>query len=284
MAKIIDGLATREKILGYIQEEIERNKFTPKLAVILVGEDKASRVYVKNKVKTCKKIGISSETILLSEDISEEVLLSKIDALNKDKETNGILVQLPLPRHIREERILESISKEKDVDCFHPTNVGNLSHGKGTFKPCTPFGIIMLLKDHEVEIKGKNLCIIGRSNIVGKPMMHMALQEDATVTICHSKTENLKSIAKQADILIVAIGRGNFVTKDFVKEGAVVIDVGMHRTDEGKLFGDVNFEEVEQVASMITPVPGGVGPMTIASLMLNCLNAYKIQNNKNEVK
>ncbi len=281
MAKLIDGLATREKILEYIKEEITRNNYTPRLAVILVGEDKASKVYVKNKVRTCKEIGISSETILLSEDVSEEALISKIQTLNQDKEVNGILVQLPLPAHICEERILETVSPVKDVDCFHPINVGNLSHGKADFKPCTPFGIIMLLKDHEVELKGKNICIVGRSNIVGKPMMHLALQEDATVTICHSKTENLRSITSQADILIVAMGRGNFVTKDFVKEGAVVVDVGMHRTDEGKLFGDVNFAEVEQVASMITPVPGGVGPMTIASLMLNCLNAYKIQNNKN---
>lgn len=283
MAKIIDGLVTRDKFLVSIKEEIEANGYTPKLSVVLAGNDKASEVYVKNKMRTCKKVGISSETITLPEDVSEEVVLDVINKLNNDSTVNGILIQLPLPKHINEMRVIESVSHIKDVDCFHPLNVGKLYLGDEGFKPCTPYGIITLLKEYNVELRGKNLCILGRSNIVGKPMMHLALQEDATVTVCHSKTENLKNITKQADILIVAIGKGNFVTKEFVKDNAIVIDVGIHRGDDGKLFGDVNFLEVEKIASLITPVPGGVGPMTIGTLMYNCLSAYKNQNSINEV-
>ncbi|MFV0519909.1 MAG: bifunctional 5,10-methylenetetrahydrofolate dehydrogenase/5,10-methenyltetrahydrofolate cyclohydrolase [Lachnospirales bacterium] len=284
MTKIIDGLATREKMLLEYKAEIEANNYKPKLVVILVGENKASKVYVKNKVKVCKQIGIESEVILYDETISEDLLLSKIQELNNDPSVNGILVQLPLPQSFDEENVLYSILPEKDVDCFNPSNMGKLFLGNKRFRPCTPYGIITLLEEYNVDLTGKNVCILGRSNIVGKPMAILALERNATVTVCHSKTENLKSITSQADILIVAIGKAHFITKEYVKEGAVVIDVGIHRMDNGKLCGDVVFDDVYDVASMITPVPGGVGPMTIAILMKNCLKAYRIQNTNNEVK
>lgn len=279
MAEIINGKLVSSEVRKNITAEIEKFKeetgVTPGLAVILVGNNPASAVYVRNKHKACLEVGINSYEITMPEETLENELLSKIDELNNDPKVHGILVQLPLPKHISEEKVINSISPSKDVDAFHPTNVGKIVGGKYDFLPCTPAGIMELLHFYNVEINGKECVVIGRSNIVGKPMALLLLAENGTVTVCHSRTKELKEVTKRADILVVAIGKPNFVTADMVKEGAVVIDVGINRTDDGKLCGDVDFIEVEQKASKITPVPGGVGPMTITMLLKNTLTAAK---------
>jgi len=276
MATIIDG----KKISAEMKEELKKqvSELVEKgiqitLAVIQVGNDPASSVYVGNKKKSCEYIGIHSLSYELPENTTQEELLNLVNDLNAKAEVNGILVQLPLPKHIDEDLIIKTIKPEKDVDGFHPQNVGALSIGQKGFLSCTPAGIIQLLKRTGIEIAGKECVIIGRSNIVGKPMALLMLREDATVTICHSKTKKLQEVTKRADILIVAIGRPLFVTKDFVKEGAVVIDVGIHRDENNKLCGDVDYQDVINKVSAITPVPGGVGPMTIAMLMNNCVES-----------
>ena len=279
MAEIINGKHVSAEVRKSIATEIEEFKkssgVTPGLAVILVGNDPASAVYVRNKHKACLDVGINSYEITMPEETPEDELLAKIDELNQDPKVHGILVQLPLPRHISEEKVINHISPEKDVDAFHPTNVGKIVNGKYDFLPCTPAGIMELLHFYNVDITGKKCVVIGRSNIVGKPMALLLLAENGTVTVCHSRTKNLAEVTKRADILVVAIGRANFVGRDMVKEGAVIIDVGINRTDDGKLCGDVNFAEVEPLASKITPVPGGVGPMTITMLLKNTLTAAK---------
>ena len=271
MAKIIDGKALAAKKQAALQEKVERLKaesgLVPGLVVILVGDDPASQVYVRNKERFAKKVGFLSETVRLSESISEEELIQVIEKYNKDERFHGILVQLPLPKHINDKRVILAIDPKKDVDGFHPMNTGHLWSGRPVMVPCTPAGIMELLREYEVALEGKTAVIIGRSNIVGKPMAQLLLEKNATVTLAHSRTRDLAKVTKQADILIVAIGQGHFVTDDFVKEGAVVIDVGMNRDVDGRLIGDVDFEEVEPIASLITPVPGGVGPMTITMLM-----------------
>ena len=271
MAKIIDGKALAAKKQAALQEKVERLKaesgLVPGLVVILVGDDPASQVYVRNKERFAKKVGFLSETVRLSESISEEELIQVIEKYNKDERFHGILVQLPLPKHINDKRVILAIDPKKDVDGFHPMNTGHLWSGRPVMVPCTPAGIMELLREYEVALEGKTAVIIGRSNIVGKPMAQRLLEKNATVTLAHSRTRDLAKVTKQADILIVAIGQGHFVTADFVKEGAVVIDVGMNRDVDGRLIGDVDFEEVEPIASLITPVPGGVGPMTITMLM-----------------
>lgn len=276
MAQIIDG----KKISAEIKEELKEQAAQLKeagvegtLAVIQVGDDPASSVYVRNKKKACEYIGIHSKAFELPESVTQDELLKLIADLNADDSVNGILVQLPVPDHIDEKKIINAISPDKDVDGFHPQSVGSLTIGQPGFVSCTPAGIIELLKRSGVEIDGKNCVIAGRSNIVGKPMALLMLRENATVTIAHSHTKNLKEICRQADILIVAIGKKEFITGDYIKEGAVVIDVGIHRDENNKLSGDVKYEEAEKKASMITPVPGGVGPMTIAMLMHNCVEA-----------
>lgn len=279
MARRIDGKKISAEIKDELKQEVAELKAqgkTGSLAVIQVGADPASSVYVRNKKKGCEYIGIGSEAYELPEETTEEELLDLIQTLNQKKEVRGILVQLPLPAHIDEEKILLAIDPSKDVDGFHPVSVGNLCIGKEGFVSCTPAGIIQLLKRSDVEIEGKQCVVIGRSNIVGKPMALLMLRENATVTIAHSRTKNLKEICKQADILIVAIGKPRFINEEYVKEGAVVIDVGIHRNEENKLCGDVDFEAVEPHVSAITPVPGGVGPMTIAMLMSNCVKSIRL--------
>ncbi len=276
MAQIIDGKRISQEIKDELKEEVAALKargIEGSLAVVQVGEDPASSVYVRNKKKACEYIGIHSLSYELPEETTEEELLNLIASLNENDAVNGILVQLPVPKHIDADKIIRAISPEKDVDGFHPMNVGRLVIGEKGFVSCTPAGIIQLLKRSGIEIAGKNCVIIGRSNIVGKPMALLMLRENATVTVAHSKTADLKAVCKTADILIVAIGKKQFITADYVKEGAVVIDVGIHRGEDKKLFGDVCYEEVEPVASAITPVPGGVGPMTIAMLMSNCVES-----------
>ncbi len=278
MAQLIDGKKISQQIKDECKETVACLKEHGRegtLAVIQVGNDPASSVYVRNKKKACEYIGIRSESYELAEETSEEELLSLIESLNADPQINGILCQLPVPAHIDENKIIHAIDPGKDVDGFHAQNVGALVIGAPGFVSCTPAGIIQLLKRSNVEIAGKNCVIIGRSNIVGKPMALLMLRENATVTVCHSKTKELANICKQADILIVAIGRPQMITADYVKEGAVVIDVGIHRQADGKLCGDVDFAQVEPIAGAITPVPGGVGPMTIAMLMHNCVEAMK---------
>jgi len=284
MAKIIDGKEVSAMIKESVAQqtkELVSNGIKPKLAVVIVGDDSASRVYVNNKKKACEVVGFESVEYALSKDTTQEELLKLIEKLNNDKSVNGILCQLPLPKQIDEEAIITAISPLKDVDAFHAENVGHIMIGNYTFLPCTPAGVMELLKSENIEIEGKNCVIIGRSNIVGKPMSMLLLQKNGTVTICHSKTKNLKEITKSADILVAAIGVAKFVTADMIKPGAVVIDVGMNRDENGKLCGDVDFDDVKQTASYITPVPGGVGPMTIAMLMQNTLMAAKKQNNIN---
>lgn len=274
MAYIIDGKKISGEIKDEVKKGVERLKAQGKeitLAVVQVGSDPASTVYVGNKKKACDYVGIRSLAYELSEETTEEELLSLVDKLNQDDKVNGILVQLPLPSHIREDKVIEAISPRKDVDGFHPQSVGALSIGREGFVSCTPAGIIELLKRSGIEIEGKECVVIGRSNIVGKPMSMLLLRENGTVTVCHSRTKNLKEIAKRADILVAAIGKPRFITEEYVKPGACVIDVGIHRNENNKLCGDVDFERVEPVAGAITPVPGGVGPMTIAMLMYNCL-------------
>ena len=276
MAQIIDGKRISQEIKDELKEEVAALKaqgIEGSLAVVQVGEDPASSVYVKNKKKACEYIVIHSLSYELPEETTEEELLDLIASLNENDAVNGILVQFPVPKHIDADKIIRAISPEKDVDGFHPMNVGRLVIGEKGFVSCTPAGIIQLLKRSGIEIAGKNCVIIGRSNIVGKPMALLMLQENATVTVAHSKTTDLKTVCKTADILIVAIGKKQFITADYIKEGAVVIDVGIHRGEDKKLFGDVCYEEVEPVASAITPVPGGVGPMTIAMLMSNCVES-----------
>lgn len=277
MAAIIDGKKISAQVKDECRDRVANEGLDVTLAVIQVGNDPASTVYVGNKKKACEYIGIQSLSYELPEETTEQELLSLVEELNQKKSVNGILVQLPLPSHIDEDKIIEAISPKKDVDGFHPQSVGALSIGQPRFVSCTPAGIIQLLKRSGVEIDGKECVIVGRSNIVGKPMAMLMLRENATVTICHSHTKNLAEVTKRADILIVAIGKPKFITADYVKEGAVVIDVGIHRPEGGKLCGDVDFNSVEPVASLITPVPGGVGPMTIAMLMNNCVEAKGIQ-------
>ena len=268
---LIDGKALAAKMQGKLAEKTaqlkEEKGIVPGLVVILVGEDPASQVYVRNKERSALAAGFKSQVVRLAETTTEEELLALIETYNQDADWHGILVQLPLPDHIDEEKVLFSISPEKDVDGFHPTNMGKLWSGHAVMVPSTPAGIMEMFKEYQVDLTGKNAVVIGRSNIVGKPMAQLLMDAHATVTIAHSRTKNLAELARQADILVVAIGRGHFVTKDFVKEGAVVIDVGMNRDENGKLIGDVKFDEVVPVASLITPVPGGVGPMTITMLM-----------------
>jgi methylenetetrahydrofolate dehydrogenase (NADP+)/methenyltetrahydrofolate cyclohydrolase len=276
MAKLIDGKHISAEIKEELKQKVAELKaegITGALAVIQVGDDPASSVYVRNKKKACEFIGIDSLSYELSEETTQEELLELIEKLNQDEKVNGILVQLPVPKHIDENTIIKAISPSKDVDGFHPQSVGALTIGQKGFVSCTPAGIIQLLKRSDVEIEGKHCVIIGRSNIVGKPMALLMLRENATVTITHSRTKNLKEICKAADILIVAIGKKEFVDASYLKEGAVVIDVGIHRDENNKLSGDVKFDEVEPLCSAITPVPGGVGPMTIAMLMNNCVEA-----------
>ena len=281
MAKIIDGKKIREYNLDKIAEqvaELKESGIEPALAVIIVGSDPASRIYVNNKKAACERVGMRSVEYALPEETTTEELLELIDKLNADKSINGILCQLPVPKHINKNLVLERIHPTKDVDCFHPENVGRLSIGSGEIVPCTPMGMVKMLEYEGIDPTGKHCVIIGRSDIVGKPMAMLMLARNATVSICHSKTVNLAEITKQADILVAAVGIAKFVKADMVKEGAIVLDVGMDRDENGKLCGDVDYDEVEKKASMITPVPGGVGPMTIAMLMRNTLTACKIQN------
>ena len=285
MANIIDGKAVsavvREEIAQGVVEYNERTGFRPGLAVVIVGTDPASQVYVRNKKKACEQVGFNSWVYELPESTTHDELNALIDELNADSLVHGILVQLPLPRHLDEEQVVLRIKPEKDVDAFHPYNVGRITIGNPRFLPCTPAGVMELLHRYNINVSGKECVVIGRSNIVGKPMALLLLAENATVTVCHSKTENLKEVCKRADILVVAIGRPDFVTADMVKEGAVVIDVGMNRNGEGRLTGDVDFSSVNEVASYITPVPGGVGPMTITMLLKNTLNAAKARYENN---
>lgn len=277
-ATLISGKDIANKKKNEIASEVEALKkagVTPGLAVILVGNNPASRTYVTSKEKTCTQLGMHSLLIEYPETVSEQELLNKIEELNNDDKIHGILVQLPVPDHINETSIIEAISPEKDVDGFHPINVGRMMTGQDAFLPCTPYGVMVMLQEMGIEIAGKHVVVIGRSNIVGKPQGQLFLNENATVTYCHSKTVDIKSITTQADILVVAVGRAYFVTEDFVKPGAVVIDVGMNRNSEGKLCGDVDFEHVKEKAGYITPVPGGVGPMTITMLMYNTLKSAK---------
>ena len=276
MAQIIDGKLISQQIKDELKEKVAELKANGKeicLAVIQVGNDPASTVYVGNKKKACEYIGIKSLAYEIPEETTEEELLGIIDKLNKDDSVHGILVQLPVPKHINEEKIINAISPSKDVDGFHPASVGALSIGQKGFVSCTPAGVIQLLKRSNIEISGKECVVIGRSNIVGKPMSLLLLRENGTVTICHSRTKNLKEVCKRADILVVAIGKPRMIDASYVKEGATVIDVGIHRDENNKLCGDVDYASVEPVAGAITPVPGGVGPMTIAMLMNNCVEA-----------
>ena len=273
MGQRIDGKVISQAVKDELKERVKSEGIDASLAVIQVGTDPASTVYVGNKKKACEYIGIRSLAFELPEETSEEELLELVRELNEREDVDGILVQLPLPAHMDEDKVIRTIDPKKDVDGFHPQSVGALSIGQPGFVSCTPAGIIQLLKRSGVEIEGKECVIVGRSNIVGKPMALLMLRENATVTICHSRTKHLKEVTKRADILIVAIGKPKFITKEYVKEGAVVIDVGIHRNENGKLCGDVDFEDVEPMTSAITPVPGGVGPMTIAMLMNNCVEA-----------
>lgn len=276
MAKLIDGKLISKQIKDELKEKVAALKAEGReigMAVIQVGNDPASSVYVGNKKKACEYIGICSESYELPEETTEEELLTLIERLNNDDKIHGILVQLPVPKHINEDTVIKAISPKKDVDGFHPQSVGALSIGQKGFVSCTPAGIIQLLKRSDISIEGKECVVIGRSNIVGKPMALLLLRENGTVTITHSKTKDLKEVCKRADILVVAIGRPKMIDASYVKEGAVVIDVGIHRNADNKLCGDVDFESVEPIVSAITPVPGGVGPMTIAMLMNNCVEA-----------
>ncbi len=278
MTKLIDGKMISQKIKDELKQSVQEKMQQGKqatLAVVQVGNDPASSVYVNNKKKACEYIGIHSLAYELPEDTSQEELLNLIDKLNEDEKVTGILVQLPVPKQIDEDTVIRRISPLKDVDGFHPMSVGALCIGEKGFVSCTPAGIIKLLKYSDIEISGKECVVVGRSNIVGKPMALLLLRENGTVTIAHSRTKNLQEICKRADILVVAVGKPKMITKDYIKDGAVVIDVGIHRMENGKLCGDVDFTEVESKCSAITPVPGGVGPMTIAMLMHNCVEAMK---------
>ena len=276
---IIDGKKISTEIKDELKEQVAKLKaegVEVTLAVVKVGEDPASAVYVRNKEKACEYIGINSKKIEMPEETTEEELLALVDNLNTDPAINGILVQLPLPKHIDENKILLAIDPMKDVDGFHPVNVGKMVIGEESFLPCTPAGIIEMIKRSGLDIEGKECVIIGRSNIVGKPMAILMLRENATVTVTHSRTKDLPEVCKRADIIVAALGKAKFVTKDFVKDGAIIIDVGMDRDEDGKLCGDVDFDEVEPIASAITPVPGGVGPMTVTMLLVNCLRSVEL--------
>ena len=275
---IINGKELASKIRAELKKEVEeliQRGIIPKLAVIMVGDNKASEVYVRNKSKACNEVGIEFEEFLKNENTTQEELINLIHELNKREDIHGILLQSPIPNHLDIRKAFDEIDDKKDVDGFNPINVGKLSIGENTFISCTPYGIIRMLEEYNIDVQGKHAVIIGRSNIVGKPLVQCLLSKNATVTICHSKTQNIAQIVKQADIVIAALGKPKFVTEDMVKEGAIVIDVGINRTEEGKLIGDVDFENVEKKASYITPVPGGVGPMTIAMLLSNVVKAAK---------
>ena len=281
--QIIDGKKVSAEVKEQVKQQVlqlqAEHGITPGLAVVIVGDDPASRVYVNNKKKACELVGFRSEEYALPEKTTQEELLNLVNELNEKKDINGILVQLPLPKHLDDKVVIEAINPIKDVDAFHAVNVGKIMLGEYDFLPCTPAGVMEMLHSYDISVSGKNCVVIGRSNIVGKPMAMLLLHENATVTICHSKTVNLSEVCSQADILVAAVGRPKFVTADMVKEGAVVIDVGMDRDENGKLCGDVDFENVKDKCSYITPVPGGVGPMTIATLMKNTIKACKLQNN-----
>ncbi len=280
-AQRIDGKAISDQIkeeAALEAQELQRQGITPCLAVVLVGNDPASMVYVNNKKKACEKVGILSRSYELPEDTEEKDLLALVEQLNMDNSVHGVLVQLPLPPQIDEEKVILAVDPKKDVDCFHPLNVGLLHTGQKGFLPCTPAGVLELIERSGHTIEGKRCVVIGRSHNVGKPTAMLLLQKNGTVTICHSKTKNLKGICKEADILVSAVGKLHTVTKDMVKEGAVVIDVGMNRNENGKLCGDVDFDDVCEVAGAVSPVPGGVGLMTVAMLMKNCITAAKLQN------
>lgn len=277
-AEILDGKELSKKIKENLKIEVDKLKeqgINPKLAVIMVGDNSASAVYVKNKSNACKKVGIDFEEFLLPEETTEDELIELIEKLNVDNTVDGILLQSPVPNHININRAFETISPKKDVDGFNAVNVGNLTIGRDCFVSCTPYGVMRMLEEYNIDVAGKTAVVIGRSNIVGKPMLQCLLSKDATVTICHSKTKNLEEVVSKADIVIAAIGKPNFVTGNMIKEGAVVIDVGINRLEDEKLCGDVNFEEASQKASYITPVPGGVGPMTVAMLVENVVKAAK---------
>lgn len=282
MYQLIDGKLLAQKTREKLKKEVEDLKainIVPKLAVILVGNDPASKVYVRNKSKACQEVGIEYEEILLDENTTMDKLLSIIKKLNDRKDINGILLQSPIPKGLNIQEAFNLIDYRKDVDGFNPINIGKLLTGQDCFISCTPFGIMKMFEEYNINLTGKNAVVIGRSNIVGKPMAQCLLNKNATVTICHSKTKNIGKITKNADIIVSAVGKINMVTKEMVKPGAVVIDVGMNRNEEGKLVGDVDFEDVSKVSSYITPVPGGVGPMTIAMLLNNVVKATKLQNN-----
>lgn len=275
MHELIDGKSLALKIREELRKEVEEKKLTPKLAVILVGEDPASKIYVRNKSKACKEVGIEFEEHLLDKDIKMEELLNLIDKLNETKDIDGILLQAPLPKGLDINKAFARIDPKKDVDGFNPINIGKLLIKEETFIPCTPLGIIKMMESYNIELEGKDVVVIGRSNIVGKPMVHCLLNKNATVTTCHSKTKNISKFTKQADIIICAVGKEKMLTADMIKEGAIVIDVGTNRNKDGKLIGDVDFENVKNKCKYITPVPGGVGPMTIAMLMNNVIKASK---------
>jgi len=283
MAKILSGKTVSQRIREELKEEVKGLKekgINPGLAVVIVGDDPASRIYVNSKKKACEELGILSEEYALDGETTEEELLALVDKLNKKENISGILVQLPLPKHINEENIINAIDPKKDVDAFHPVNVGKIMVGNYDFLPCTPAGVMELIKESGISIEGKDCVVIGRSNIVGKPQAMLLLHQNATVTICHSKTKNLKEKVKQADIVVAAVGRPEMITGDMIKEGAVVIDVGINRLENKKLVGDVKFDEAEKKAGAITPVPGGVGPMTIAMLMKNTVKAAVLNKTK----
>ena len=280
MAVIIDGKALAKKTRENLKiecDELKEKGIYPKLAVIMVGDNEASKVYIKNKSKACQDVGVEYEEFILKDDISQQDLMDLIEKLNNDSKINGILLQSPIPRHLDINQAFQAIDYRKDVDGFHPMNVGKLALGQNTFVSCTPYGVMRMFEEYNIDLCGKNVVILGRSNIVGKPLTQCCLNKNATVTVCHSKTREIKEITKNADVIISAIGKPHFVTADMVKEGAIVIDVGINRLENGKIVGDVNFQEVEKKASYITPVPGGVGPMTIAMLLNNVVKAAKQQ-------
>ena len=285
MAVILDGKAISKKVRGELKikaEELRQKNIIPKLAVIMVGDDKASQIYVKNKSKACQEIGIEFEEYFLGNDIKQEELIELIQKLNLNKSINGILLQSPIPKSLDINEAFRTILPEKDVDGFNPINVGKLCLNQETFVSCTPYGIMKMFEEYDIDLTGKNVTILGRSNIVGKPLIQCCLNNNATVTVCHSKTKDLKEHTKNADIVISAIGKAKFVTADMIKNEAIVIDVGINRDESGKIVGDVDFENVSSKASYITPVPGGVGPMTIAMLMNNVIKATKLQNKRSE--
>lgn len=282
-AKILDGKQLSADIKENLRQEVEqvtKTGRTPGLAVVIVGDDPASHVYVRNKKRACELIGIKSFGYELSENTSQDELLELVGTLNQDDNIDGILVQLPLPKHIDEEAVINAIDPGKDVDCFHPFNVGRVMIGNGIFLPCTPAGVMELIKLSGIEVEGKECVVVGRSNIVGKPQFLLLLQKNGTVTVCHSRTKNLADVTRRADILVAAVGRAKMIGADMVKPGAVVIDVGMNRDENNKLCGDVDFDSVKDIAGAITPVPGGVGPMTIAMLMQNTIRAYRAHTDK----